>query len=602
MSLLMDALKRAEQEKKEAAKRIKHTGPNPIADTGEHHIHAGMENTGPHEMTVSQEMDLSLEPLDQQREVPESLQDNTDEYAVTENTSEMPVVDEEAVHEDADTSAEYESTENTQEMATELPPLMERGNGMSYDFDNTLEEEVDDPDYEDPFKDSDYAFDETLDSVTATQLAADLGGGPDQPTPVAAHTVFEASRGSGWKTGGRWLVIGVVSAAILVVAGVIIHYQTTPIARDIPRPVALPEEIRAQQAAIAALPKPHIPPADTESTEPMEGAIETSATAPTTEVITQTTAEDAGDATASEITAGIQAVPEGAELPGMDEIAGSAADAVDEESTLAADTMPMMEEEDSGVAPMEETGREATEPVVAMRAPEPESSEPAWREDVQEPDFEPIAPARPVTPEMIKISRSTSRDVRSNNNQQAYAAYQSGDLARAESLYKSTLAKSPDNRDALLGLAAIKLRQDDRPAAYLIYRKLLQINPTDAVAKLALLNMQGSNDPVQNESLLKLMLAERPTSHYLYFSLGTVYASQQKWADAQKAFFEAFALDNQNPDYALNLAVSLDRMGQSRSATEYYQKAVDLADKRAAGFTTSDVLTRIRALQQSQSS
>jgi Flp pilus assembly protein TadD len=192
--------------------------------------------------------------------------------------------------------------------------------------------------------------------------------------------------------------------------------------------------------------------------------------------------------------------------------------------------------------------------------------------------------------------------MQSGNNQQAYRAYQSGDLARAESLYKSTLADAPENRDAILGLAAIRMRQNDRAAAYLLYRKLLQLNPSDGVARLALLNMQGAIDPIRNESLLKLMLADKPASPHLYFSLGTLYAAQEKWAAAQQAFFEAYSLDNENPDYALNLAVSLDRMGQSRPARDYYEKAVELADKRPASFTTSDVLTRLQALRQLQSS
>jgi thioredoxin-like negative regulator of GroEL len=608
MSLLMDALKRAEQEKKEAAKRIKQTGPNPIADTGEHLIHPGMENTGPHETT--RDMDLSLEPLERGRAQAESIPEDTNEYAEIENTSEMPVVYGESDDDDGgpiEDTADMEIVENTQEMGTELPAAMNRERQNSYD--NTLEEDMDDNAFDDPFLDSGYSFDETLDSVTASQLAADLGGGPGQPTPVAAHTVFEASRGSAWSQGGRWVVIGTGALILLILGGVVVHYQTTPVARDIPSPVALPEEIRAQQAAIAALPKPRIPAQETflDTQDSIEGAIETPETSVTPEVAVTETETEAGTGTTtedavSEITADAGASQQAAagELPPMEMLVGS-----EEESGAAAitDTETPAESPASAAAQDTEAMTAETEETVAMAEPgEARLTESPWTEEIDEPAFEPIAPSSPIRPEMIRISRSTSRDMQSGNNQQAYRAYQSGDLARAESLYKSTLADAPENRDAILGLAAIRMRQNDRAAAYLLYRKLLQLNPSDGVARLALLNMQGAIDPIRNESLLKLMLADKPASPHLYFSLGTLYAAQEKWAAAQQAFFEAYSLDNENPDYALNLAVSLDRMGQSRPARDYYEKAVELADKRPASFTTSDVLTRLQALRQLQSS
>lgn len=599
MSLLMDALKRAEQEKKEAAKRIKQTGPNPIADTGEHLIHPGMENTGPHETT--RDMDLSLEPLERGRAQAESIPEDTNEYAAIENTSEMPVVYGEPDYDDGgpiEDTADMEIVENTQEMGTELPAAMNRD--RKYTYDNTLEEDLDDNAFDDPFLDSGYSFDETLDSVTATQLAADLGSGPGNPTPVAAHTVFEASRSNGWQK-GSWVAIGLGALILMVLGGVVVHYQTTPVARDIPSPVALPEEIRAQQAAIAALPKPRIPPQATlvDTQDSIEGVIETSESEDTPELAAAEMDTEAMPgamtATESDITATVSGSEDAVagELPPMEAIVGS-------EDDVAAS--PVTETDTMAATPASPARADAEATVAMMDSQEPGMSESSWPEEIKEPAFEPIAPSSPISPEMIRISRSTSRDMQSGNNQQAYRAYQSGDLARAESLYRSTLADAPENRDAMLGLAAIRMRQNDRAAAYLLYRKLLQLNPSDNVARLALLNLRGTNDPVRNESLLKLMLAEQPASHHLYFSLGTLYATQEKWAAAQQAFFEAYSLDNNNPDYALNLAVSLDRMGQAKSARDYYEKAVELADQRPASFTTSDVLTRLQALRQLQSS
>ncbi|MCG8325593.1 MAG: tetratricopeptide repeat protein [Thiotrichales bacterium] len=568
MSLLMDALKKAEQEKKEAARQLKQTGPNPIADTDEHRAAPGnLEDTGPHDMTISQEMDLSLEPITSgaaEAGAP-ATPDFTDEMPVIDNTSELDL-SAEVPEADADVSSS-QPIENTHEMSTELPTALDRGGELS--IDNTLDEGIEEDEaLISPF-DDDYGFDETLDSVTASQLMDDIGGGIDQPTPVAAGTVFEAGRTNTWAIGSRLVMLGVCVVIILVAGGVLIHYQTTPVARDIPKPMALPDEILAQQAALASLPKPQLQP-EPELADPAQL---------TAGAVTQGEVSDIEPAVAE---------PELAAVAQDSDVIGAVAESEVARTEPAAETATVTEPEAAAIPP--------SDAVIAMR----EDTSIMDAEIVD--DFEPIVPVRPVTSETIKISRSRSSNTHNQTNMQAYQAYQSGDLDRAESLYKTTLGKLPENRDALLGLAAIKLQQDDRAAAFLIYRKLLQLNPKDRAAVLALMHIRGQGDAVNRESLLKIMLAEKPDSPQLYFSLGTLYANQLKWADAQRAFFEAYSLDNDNPDYALNLAISLDHMGQTGAARDYYQRAVDLTDTRPASFTATEVLNRIKAISQAQRS
>ena len=67
----------------------------------------------------------------------------------------------------------------------------------------------------------------------------------------------------------------------------------------------------------------------------------------------------------------------------------------------------------------------------------------------------------------------------------------------------------------------------------------------------------------------------------MHFALGLQYVTQGRWPDAQAAFFEALRNEPTNADYAYNLAVSLDRLGQAQSAATYYQRALDLATASA---------------------
>jgi Tfp pilus assembly protein PilF len=182
--------------------------------------------------------------------------------------------------------------------------------------------------------------------------------------------------------------------------------------------------------------------------------------------------------------------------------------------------------------------------------------------------------------------------------ERGWEALQAGDLARAKDEYTRALRANPLDRDALLGLAAIDVRNQDFESAEARYLKVLEIDPRDPYANAALVSMRGSGDAVQSESRLKTLIARQPDSAVLNFTLGNQYASQRRWPEAQQAFFGALAADPENPDYAYNLAVSLDQMRQPKLALEYYQRALALAGNRPVGFNTGQVQARVRELQR----
>lgn len=178
----------------------------------------------------------------------------------------------------------------------------------------------------------------------------------------------------------------------------------------------------------------------------------------------------------------------------------------------------------------------------------------------------------------------------------AYAAYSAGDLGTARTEYQQALREEPANRDALLGLAAIEVRAGRLEAAEGIYLRLLQSDPRDAVAQAALIALRGPRlDPVAAESRLKNLLAAEPEAQELHFTLGNQFAQQGRWAEAQQQFFKAFSAQPDNADFAYNLAVSLDHLGQPKPALEYYRRALALGAKGGAGFDAD--AARARAAQ-----
>jgi tetratricopeptide (TPR) repeat protein len=180
-----------------------------------------------------------------------------------------------------------------------------------------------------------------------------------------------------------------------------------------------------------------------------------------------------------------------------------------------------------------------------------------------------------------------------------WTAYNRGDLNSARASYTEMLKEEPANRDALLGMAAVEIRSNRLEQAEIHYRTLLSVDPRDPYAQTGLLALRGQmSDPVQSESRVKNLLAADPDAQILNFTLGNQYAQQGRWPEAQQAYFKAYSAEPENPDFAYNLAVSLDQVRQPKLALEYYRRALSLAQQRSSSFDQG--LARNRAQELSR--
>ena len=179
---------------------------------------------------------------------------------------------------------------------------------------------------------------------------------------------------------------------------------------------------------------------------------------------------------------------------------------------------------------------------------------------------------------------------------EAYQALQAGKLDQAESRYRAVLQADAQNVDALLGLATIAARRSNAQQAIGFYEQALQVEPRNAVAQAGMIDIIGQADPQMSETHLKQLIAREPSA-FLYFSLGNLYARQAVWPAAQAAYFQAYNLQPDNPDYAYNLAIGLEHLEQPKLALTYYRKALELSfQKGHANFDQNRVIERIGQL------
>ncbi|MGE0485208.1 MAG: tetratricopeptide repeat protein [Gammaproteobacteria bacterium] len=388
-------------------------------------------------------------------------------------------------------------------------------------------------------------------------------------TVVGAQTVFEASR----RPRSNRLLIAVGAVAVLIVLGIgvvaLFYAQQSAGPRPLPSPAVAAGVERPPLRELPVVPLEEVPAV----AAIVAPRIETT-TGPDTAAAVA--ASDAGDAGA---TAPV------AEAPAVEAAVEPAATA------SLADAAP--------VEPVVPAAPPTAAATAGVTASDPAPRAPAVATVAAPPAAAPVPPMPPPLADVgageVRIARSRQPAAVDANVQAAYDAYRTGDFETARARYGAALVDHPDQRDALLGLGAVALAANDLPEAYRRYAAVLAAHPGDAVASAALFSLTGGEGDV-GAARLRLLTDQAGDNPYVHFALGTWYARQQRWGDAQQAYFEAFRRDASNADYAYNLAVSLDRMGQSRAALDYYQKALGLADAGNAAFNPAQVLERIQSL------
>ncbi|MBF0193762.1 MAG: tetratricopeptide repeat protein [Magnetococcales bacterium] len=204
--------------------------------------------------------------------------------------------------------------------------------------------------------------------------------------------------------------------------------------------------------------------------------------------------------------------------------------------------------------------------------------------------FEPIDDQQDYTHQPDEVSHDMLVD--------AQAAYYSGEIEDSSELFKKVLRNDKHNRDAMMGLAAVAVRSGEHDKASGFYQKMLRENPKDSLALAGLVGLRAEVDPLARESQIKNLLLSEPNAHHLHFALGSLYAVQKRWGVAQKAFFKAYSISATNPDYAFNLAVSMDHLGHVEVAKKYYQTALALLTVRPGNFNKSVAEDRLAAFRQ----
>jgi tetratricopeptide (TPR) repeat protein len=181
----------------------------------------------------------------------------------------------------------------------------------------------------------------------------------------------------------------------------------------------------------------------------------------------------------------------------------------------------------------------------------------------------------------------------------AYSAYEIGNLGLSQLKFSEVLSFDPKNITAMIGLGGVAASSGQYYIAMDYYQQALSIDSNSLEVYEAIANLSPNIElnSEWNESL-KNMAQIYPNSAALQYALGNLYASSSDWLAAQECYFNAYALDMNNLDFIVNLAISLDQLGKYPLAGQYYTQALALAGSNNVNFNVSDIKNRLVSIRQ----
>ena len=154
-------------------------------------------------------------------------------------------------------------------------------------------------------------------------------------------------------------------------------------------------------------------------------------------------------------------------------------------------------------------------------------------------------------------------------------AFISGQYESAIVYYKKVLKESPENKNALFGLAATYQKTGELDSARNVYLDLLEIDQNNWPALNNFLILASQESPEDALDELKRLQKYNPEFAPIPQNIGLIYIRQGRTKEAAKYLTRSVILAPENLGYRYNLAVLLDHIGEKQRAYNLYLQLIN---------------------------
>lgn len=182
---------------------------------------------------------------------------------------------------------------------------------------------------------------------------------------------------------------------------------------------------------------------------------------------------------------------------------------------------------------------------------------------------------------------------------EAFEALIQGQYSASITLYKALEKDYADHVDVLFGIASAYHKSGQYRQARPYYERAIAIEPDRQDLMNNFLALLGKESPVN--ALLELQKLEKisPGFSPIPAQIGFIHFETGNYDEAAKALRRAVSIDEGNPQYLYNLAVTMDKLSRREEATYYYRKYLrsTIGEAPSVNASRDDIQRRISQLE-----
>lgn len=179
----------------------------------------------------------------------------------------------------------------------------------------------------------------------------------------------------------------------------------------------------------------------------------------------------------------------------------------------------------------------------------------------------------------VKIEMKTPKINLNYELEKAYNAINSGQNEAAIETYKNILTNTPDNTQALFGLATLYHRARQLDKARPLYSRLLTISPQHRDGFNNFLVLLADEAPHEALAEMEKLEAKNPGFSTIPAQMAIIYQKLGEPDKATEKMFRAVALAPENLTYRYNLAIMLDKQKKYDEAAKLYRQLIEAVER-----------------------